>query len=194
MPPPCARCPETPGWWFLRGWVGGSGGGISPMSLSWTGGSRCTSALRGVVRAAHHWSRRGIFDHCATLWGGWILTVPGGLRVYHAGDSAYGPVFAEIGCRYPDIDVAMVPVGAYAPRWFMQTMHMDPEEAVQAIQDLGARIIVPMHWGTFLLSREPALEPIERTRAAWADTDRARTDLWDLAVGESRSFRTATQA
>jgi L-ascorbate metabolism protein UlaG (beta-lactamase superfamily) len=135
---------------------------------------------------AHHWSRRCLFDHCATLWGGFVLTAVGGPRVYHAGDSAYGTFFAEIGSRYPGIDVAMLPVGAYAPRWFMQNMHMDPEEAVQAAYEVGARVMVPMHWGTFWLSSEPALEPIERTRAAWATAGRHRADLWDLAVGESR--------
>ena len=147
-------------------------------------------ALEVTFVPAHHWSRRGVFDHCATLWGGWVLTVPGGPRVYHAGDSAYGPFFAEIGSRYPGIDAAMLPVGAYAPRWFMQNMHMDPEEAVRATGDVGARVLVPMHWGTFQLSREPALEPIERTRAAWAAAGRHPTDLWDLAVGESRPVPT----
>ncbi len=137
---------------------------------------------------AHHWSRRGLFDHCATLWGGWVLTAPGGPSVYHAGDSAYGPFFAEIGSRHPGIDVAMLPVGAYAPRWFMRNMHMDPEEAVRAAYDVGAQMMVPMHWGTFWLSREPAMEPIERTRAAWAAVGRDRADLWDLAVGESCSL------
>ncbi len=82
----------------------------------------------------------------------------------------------------------MLPVGAYAPRWFMQTMHMDPEEAVQAVLDVGARVMVPMHWGTFWLSREPALEPIERTRAAWAAAGLDRSDLWDLAIGECRQL------
>jgi L-ascorbate metabolism protein UlaG (beta-lactamase superfamily) len=143
-------------------------------------------ALAVTFVPAHHWSRRGLFDHCATLWGGWVLTVPGGPRVYHAGDSAYGPFFAEIGSRYPGIDAAMLPVGAYSPRWFMQTMHMNPEEAVRAACHAGTRVLVPMHWGTFQLSREPALEPIERTRAAWAAAGRDRADLWDLAVGESR--------
>jgi L-ascorbate metabolism protein UlaG (beta-lactamase superfamily) len=145
-------------------------------------------ALEVTFVPAHHWSRRGLFDHCASLWGGWVLTAPHGPRVYHAGDSAYGPFFAEIGSRYPGIDAAMLPVGAYAPRWFMRTMHVDPEEAVQAVQDLGARVMVPMHWGTFWLSREPALEPIKRTWAAWAVTGRNRADLWDLAIGQSRSF------
>ncbi len=144
------------------------------------------SALEVTFVPAHHWSRRGVFDHCATLWGGWVLTAPGGLRVYHAGDSAYGPFFAEIGSRYPGIDVAMLPVGAYAPRWFMRNMHMDPAEAVQAARDIRAQVIVPMHWGTFWLSREPAMEPIERTRAAWTAAHRDHAGLWDLAVGESR--------
>jgi L-ascorbate metabolism protein UlaG (beta-lactamase superfamily) len=61
---------------------------------------------------AHHWSRRGLFDHCASLWGGFVLALPGDLRVYHAGDSAYGPFFASIGAQYPGIDVAMLPVDA----------------------------------------------------------------------------------
>ncbi|MGH3934926.1 MAG: MBL fold metallo-hydrolase [Pseudonocardiaceae bacterium] len=145
-------------------------------------------ALEVTFVPARHWSRRAVFDHCATLWGGWVLTESGGLRVYHAGDSAYGPFLAEIGSRYPGIAAAMLPVGAYAPRWFMQNMHMDPEEAVRSAGDVGARVMVPMHWGTFWLSREPALEPIERTRAAWIAAGRNRADLWDLAVGESRLF------
>ena len=120
-----------------------------------------------------------------------MLTLPAGLRVYHAGDSAYGPFFAEIGSRYPGIDVAMLPIGAYAPRWFMHTVHVDPEEAVRAVQDVGARVMVRMHWAPFRLSREPALEPIERTRTAWTAAGRDRADLWDLAVGESRPLLTS---
>jgi L-ascorbate metabolism protein UlaG (beta-lactamase superfamily) len=173
--------PARLGRWFRRR------GFLSITELDWWESARC-GALEVTFVPAHHWSRRGVFDHCATLWGGWMLTVPGGLRVYHAGDSAYGSFFAEIGSRYPGMDVAMLPIGAYAPRWFMQNMHMDPEQAVLAFQDLGARIMVPMHWGAFWLSREPPLEPIERTRAAWAAAGRDRADLWDLAVGESRPF------
>lgn len=137
---------------------------------------------------AHHWSRRGLFDHCATLWGGWVLTALDGARVYHGGDSGYGGFFAEIGQRYPGIDVAMLGVGSYAPRWFLGAMHTDPWQAVRATADVGARRLVPMHWGTFHLSREPVLEPVEHTRAAWAAADRDPADLWDLAVGESRAL------
>ncbi|MBN6040145.1 MBL fold metallo-hydrolase [Amycolatopsis sp. 195334CR] len=134
---------------------------------------------------AHHWSRRGLFDTCATLWGGWVLTAPDGLRTYHAGDSGYGPWFAEIGERYPGIEVAMVPIGAYDPRWFMRPVHLDPAEAVRAFGDLGARRLASMHWGTFVLTREPVVEPYERIRREWAEAGLAPSALWALAVGET---------
>jgi L-ascorbate metabolism protein UlaG (beta-lactamase superfamily) len=135
---------------------------------------------------AHHWSRRGLFDTCRSLWGGWVLTGQDGTRLFHAGDSGYGHRFAELGERLPGIDVAMLPIGAYDPRWFMRPMHMDPTEAVQAPSDLGAQRLATMHWGTFVLTREPVLEPLERVRAAWATTGRDRGDLWDMAVGQTR--------
>lgn len=144
------------------------------------------AALEVAFVPAHHWSRRGLFDHCATLWGGWVLTVPGGPRVYHGGDSGYGPFFAEIGSRYPGIEVAMLGVGCYDPEWFLGAMHANPRQAVRAAQDVGAAAMVPMHWGAFHLSREPVLEPVELTRAAWAAAGHDPAGLWDLAVGESR--------
>lgn len=148
------------------------------------------AGLRFDFVPAHHWSRRGPFDTCASLWGGWVITGESS-RVYHAGDSGYGPAFAEIGGRYPGIDVAMLPIGAYDPRWFMRPVHMDPEEAVRAAGDLGARRMACMHWGTFTLTREPVTEPVERARRAWAAADRPREDLWDLAVGETRTLATS---
>ncbi|MEU3350785.1 MBL fold metallo-hydrolase [Streptomyces sp. NPDC037389] len=135
---------------------------------------------------AHHWSKRTLTDTCRSLWGGWVLTAPDGRRVYFAGDTGYGYWFARIGERYPDIDVALLPIGAYDPRWMLGPVHTDPEEAVRACADLGARVLAPMHWATFLLSAEPPLEPLRRVRAAWEETGRAREDLWDLPVGASR--------
>ncbi|MBO0840944.1 MAG: MBL fold metallo-hydrolase, partial [Sciscionella sp.] len=130
----------------------------------------------------------GLFDTCRSLWGGWVITDGQGNRVYHAGDSGYGEWFAEIGRRYPGIDVAMLPIGAYDPRWFMAAVHMDPADAVRALGDLGARRLASMHWGTWVLSREPVLQPLELVRKAWAATERPREDLWDLAVGETRAL------
>lgn len=135
---------------------------------------------------AHHWSKRTLTDTCRSLWGGWVLTAPEGQRVYFAGDSGYGFWFERIGGRYPGIDIAMLPIGAYDPRWMLGPVHTDPEEAVRACQDLGARVMAPMHWSTFLLSAEPPLEPLHRVRAAWEAAGRSRQDLWDLPIGASR--------
>jgi L-ascorbate metabolism protein UlaG (beta-lactamase superfamily) len=135
---------------------------------------------------SHHWSRRTLTDTCESLWGGWVLTSQDGARIYFSGDTGYGHWFAEIGERYPGIDLAMMPIGAYDPQWFMQPVHTNPEEAVQASLDVGARRMATMHWGTFSLSREPLLEPLDRVRAAWAAAGLERGDLWDLAVGETR--------
>ncbi|GAA2589695.1 MBL fold metallo-hydrolase [Streptomyces tubercidicus] len=135
---------------------------------------------------AHHWSKRTLTDTCRTLWGGWLLTAPDGRRIHFAGDTGYGHWFEEIGRRHPGIDLALLPIGAYDPRWMLRPVHTDPEEAVKACQDLGARALAPMHWSTFLLSGEPPLEPLHRVRAAWATTGRPREDLWDLPVGASR--------
>jgi L-ascorbate metabolism protein UlaG (beta-lactamase superfamily) len=134
---------------------------------------------------SHHWSRRSLTDTCDTLWGGWIIDTPT-TTVYFAGDTGYGDWFAQIGKRHPDIDVALMPIGAYEPRWFMRPMHISPEEAVRACDALGARRMATMHWGTFVLSAEPLLAPIEEAAKAWATAGRPREDLWDLAVGESQ--------
>ncbi|MFC7303342.1 MBL fold metallo-hydrolase [Streptomyces monticola] len=135
---------------------------------------------------AHHWSKRTLTDTCRSLWGGWVLTDDADRKVYFAGDTGYGHWFAEIGGRHPGIDLAMLPIGAYDPRWWLSDVHCDPEEAVRAVADLGAARLAPMHWATFLLSAEPVLEPLTRVRKAWADAGRDRGDLWDLPVGASR--------
>ena len=91
----------------------------------------------------------------ATLWCSWLLD-SGERRYYFAGDSGYFHGFAEIGRRFAPIDVAFLPIGAYEPRWFMRYQHVDPEEGYQAFLDLGARVMIPMHWGCFDLTDEPA--------------------------------------
>ncbi|MFI6638085.1 MBL fold metallo-hydrolase [Streptomyces sp. NPDC050504] len=135
---------------------------------------------------AHHWSKRTLFDACRSLWGGWVLSDGGGRSVYFAGDTGYGHWFGEIGRRHPGLDLALLPIGAYAPRWWLSTVHTDPEEAVRAYEDLGARAMAPMHWAAFVLSAEPVLEPLERVRAEWERAGHARDRLWDLPVGGSR--------
>ncbi|MFJ6072551.1 MBL fold metallo-hydrolase [Streptomyces sp. NPDC093065] len=148
------------------------------------------AVLDGVRLAcvpARHWSRRGPFDLCRSLWGGWVLTA-GRTRVYFAGDTAYGPHFARIGAVFPTISLALMPVGAYAPRALLSHAHVSPEEAVRGCADTGAARMATMHWGTFALSGEPLTEPVERARAAWSEAGRAAEDLWTPAVGEHREL------
>lgn len=115
------------------------------------------SASIGGIQAhfvpAQHWHRRGPFDHNQALWGGWVLR--GRRSVYHSGDTGFFGGFRAIGERFPGLDVAILPLGAWAPRWFMREQHMDPGESVQAWRDCGAARFVGMHWGTYDLTDEP---------------------------------------
>lgn len=158
--------------------------------LDWWEAAELPTPAGGRLRLdfvpSHHWSRRTLWDTCHSLWGGWVLTAPEGPRVYFAGDTGYGHWFGEIGSRYGDIDLALLPIGAYEPAWMLRPVHTNPEEAVRACADLGAQRMAPMHWATFLLSGEPPLEPLGRVRQAWADAGREVEDLWDLPVGGSR--------
>ncbi|MBU7600592.1 MBL fold metallo-hydrolase [Streptomyces sp. P38-E01] len=160
--------------------------------LDWWEAVELASPEGGVVRfdfvPSHHWSRRTLTDTCRSLWGGWVLSREGGHRLYFAGDTGYGHWFTEIGRRCPGIDLALLPIGAYDPSWMLRPVHTDPEEAVRAHADLGARCMAPMHWATFLLSGEPPLEPGERLLRAWAAAGNRAEDLWNLPVGGSRTM------
>ena len=115
---------------------------------------------------ACHWSRRGIFDTNRVLWGGYVIEDKVH-SVYHSGDTASFKGFREIGRRFPELDAAMLPIGGYQPRWFMEHYHLNPEQAGRAFRDLGARRLVPMHWGTIQLTDEPLCEPIDRMHSWW---------------------------
>lgn len=137
---------------------------------------------------AQHWSMRLPWDRNTRLWGGFVYQSKEG-TAYHAGDTAFDEqVFTEIARRFPNIDWAMLPIGAYEPRWFMQSQHMDPDDALNAWELLGARLFVAMHWGTFRLTDEPLGEPPERLRTAWRDRAHPETRLWIPDIGELRAL------
>jgi L-ascorbate metabolism protein UlaG (beta-lactamase superfamily) len=173
--------PGNLAWWFRRR------GFRDVTDLDWWESRRLGDVAFDFV-PAHHWSRRTPYDTNKSLWGGWVITPDAGPRTYFAGDTGYGQWFAQIGARYPGIDLALLPIGAYEPSWFMRPAHMNPEEAVRSAGDLGTRRMGTMHWGTFVLSAEPLLQPRERAVAAWAAAQRLRGDLWDLGVGETRKM------
>ena len=139
---------------------------------------------------ARHWTRRRLFDARRRLWCSWSVRCVGH-HLYFAGDSGYGPGFEEVGEREGPFDVALLPIGAYEPRWFMKSSHMNPEEAAQAARDVGAASMVAMHWGTFRLTDEPPLEPPPRARRAWSALGLDPARLHVPAHGETLRFPAA---
>ncbi len=137
---------------------------------------------------ARHWSMRMPWNRNASLWGGFVVKGPEGIA-YHAGDTAWAEHFIDIGHRCGPIDWAMLPIGGYAPRWFMEPQHIGPEEAGRAFEALGARNLLTMHWGTFRLTDEAVGEPVAKLRAWWADRGLPDDRLWILDVGEARPLR-----
>ena len=148
--------------------------------------------VRVHLEEALHWSARGLGDRLHALWCAFLLETPGG-PVYFAGDTGYGDGahLRRIREKYGAPRLALLPIGAYEPRWFMKEQHMNPEEAVLALEDCGARHAVAIHWGTFKLTDEG----IERPLAALADALSARGipaerfrallpgEAWDLPAG-----------
>lgn len=156
-------------------------------------GQLVAGGVQVACTPARHFSARGILDRYASLWCGWSVAM-GGRRVYFAGDTAYHPSFAEIAGYCGPFDLVLLPIGAYEPRWFMEPVHLSPEEAVRAYGDLCSvrpeaavrPAMVGIHWGTYKLSDEPMHEPPNRTRAAWRQAGLPDEDLWILAQGETR--------
>jgi len=146
--------------------------------------SETIGSVRVTYVPSQHWSRRGLFDTNKTLWGGFVIE-GSTARIYHSGDTAWFEGFAEIGRRFPGLDAALLPIGAYDPPWFMEQQHLNPEQAVRAFGELGARDFFAMHWGTFKLTDEPLDEPPRRLAEEWRRRalDPARCRV--LAVGES---------
>jgi L-ascorbate metabolism protein UlaG (beta-lactamase superfamily) len=141
--------------------------------------------LTVTVTPAQHWSNRRLFDRRRSLWGGCCLQAPGEARVYFAGDTGYATHFTAIRERLGAPDVALLPIGAYEPRWFMRDAHMNPDDAVRAHRDLQARVSMPIHYGTFRLTDEGFDEPLEDLTAALTAQGLSLTAFRRLAAGES---------
>jgi len=151
--------------------------------LDWWDAAK-TPPLPITLTPAHHFSARHAFDRNRALWGGFLLA-PAGRRIYFAGDTAYATFFPDVRRRLGPIDLALLPIGAYEPRWFMRSVHMNPAEAVQAHLELEATESIAMHYGTFQLTTEGIDEPPraleEACRASGVGLSQFRTP----AFGES---------
>jgi len=156
------------------------------------------AAMRVTCVPAQHFSGRWAIGRNTTLWCSWAVHV-GDRRVLFAGDTGRHPEFATIGERCGPFDLVLMPIGAYAPRWFMAPVHMDPEDATSAYQELSdahpagaARpVLAGMHWGTFKLTDEPIDEPPRRVRAAWHAAGLDERLLWVPTHGETRLVTSA---
>lgn len=135
------------------------------VELDWWETHECLHQLQVLLTPAQHFSSRHVFDRDRTLWGGFVIS-SGGQRVYFVGDSGYGQHFRQIAERVRDIDLALIPIGAYEPRWFMRRAHVNPEEAVRIHLDVRPRKSVGMHFGTFQLTDEAIDDPPRHLREA----------------------------
>ncbi len=149
------------------------------------------SAKRGrftiTCLPSQHWSKRIEQSTNESLWCAWLVD-SGERKYFFGGDTGYFHGFAEYARRFGPIDAALLPIGAYEPRWFMDFQHMDPAQALQAFRDLGARTLFPMHWGTFELTDEPPDEAPRELLRRLPSSGVAARDVALLAVGETRAL------
>jgi len=146
-----------------------------------------TTPLPVTLTPAHHFSARTPWDRNRALWGGFVVRA-GGCSIYFAGDSAYAPFFRDIPRRLGAIDLALLPIGAYEPRWFMQAVHMNPAEAVQAHLDLGASASIGMHFGTIQLTAEGINDPVHDLAEALREREVPPDRFATLEFGGSRAL------
>ena len=154
--------------------------------LDWYQGQTILGLAVSALPAVH-FSKRTLFDRNRTLWTGYAVQGRA-KRVYFAGDTAYGPVFRELGKELAAFDLGLLPIGAYEPRELMKGSHATPEEAVQLARELKVARMVAMHWGTIRLTEEPPFEPPERFRAAAAAAGYAEDAAWAMRIGETREI------
>lgn len=161
----------------------------SAVELDWWQSTERAGAVVTYV-PAQHFSSRGLQDRNRSLWGGFVVEASGA-AVYFAGDSGYCRCFAEIGQRFPRIDLALLPIGAYEPRWFMRQHHVNPAEAVLAHCELRPRRSLGMHFGTFQLTDEAIDAPLAALQTARVAAGITAAEFDVLAFGETREYQIA---
>ncbi len=136
---------------------------------------------------AQHFSGRGLFDRERSLWGGFVLSTSQG-PIFFAGDTGYGPHFKEIAKRLGAPVLSLIPIGAYEPRWFMEPVHLNPSDAVQAHLDLQSKQSMAIHFGTFKLSDEGIDDPSNDLWEALKKSGVNSKDFWVPSFGEARQI------
>jgi N-acyl-phosphatidylethanolamine-hydrolysing phospholipase D len=176
----------------LAAWLG-SRGIATAVELDWWESHR-VGAVEVVLVRAQHWSSRSLTDRMKTLWGGFAVFGQD-LHWFYAGDTGCSRTFADIRSRFASrqhagagggFDLALLPIGAYAPRWFMGAQHVDVEQALRIHHDLGAKRSLGVHWGTFELTDEALDEPPQVLARLRAQQGVGEEQFFTLAIGETR--------
>ena len=141
---------------------------------------------------AQHFSGRSINDRNSTLWAGWVAEL-NGFQIYFAGDTGYSSDFKDIYDRLGSMDLSLIPIGAYEPRWFMRDVHTNPDDAVLIHEDLHSQYSVGMHWGTFILTDEPVDSPPKRLAEVLKERNLNADSFESFIHGETRLINFLTQ-
>jgi L-ascorbate metabolism protein UlaG (beta-lactamase superfamily) len=167
---------------------------LDELLREWTGAGQIQAAgwyqqyqtdeqkIRIYYLPARHWARRGLTDTNTQLWGAYVLQTDR-TTIYFSGDTGYGSHLAEVGRLFPQPDYCIIGVGAYKPEWFMGSSHISPTDAVRAFHEMGAKTMIPMHYGTFDLADEAPGDP-RRVLENLQKTGQIKGNLQMLDVGQ----------
>jgi L-ascorbate metabolism protein UlaG (beta-lactamase superfamily) len=155
------------------------------VELDWWQTVKISDRLTVTGVPVQHFSGRGLGDRNRTLWSGFVFSTAAG-DVFFAGDTGYSDVFCRIRERFPAIRLALIPIGAYRPEWFMGPVHVAPAQALQIHRDLGAQTGLGIHFGTFRLTDEGQDEPAEEIQRLLAASPEVKPRFWVLENGEGR--------
>ena len=160
-------------------------GDVTAEAFDWDAAVDLGSGSSVHLEPTQHWSARGTSDRRHALWASFVVAA-GGKKIYCVGDTGFGDgaTFRRVRQRHPALDLALLPIGAYEPRWFMRSQHMNPEEAVEALELSGAARALGHHWGTCHLTNEPIGQPVEDLTAALATRGIAPARFPALRPGE----------
>ncbi len=163
------------------------------VELDWWQEAAARTDMWVTAVPAQHFSGRTPFHRDRRLWCGFVLQTDEE-ALYFAGDTGAGPHIDEIARHFPDLDLSILPIGAFRPEWFMGEVHMSPQDAVEAHLALGSRISVASHFGTFALADDGDNEAVENLKSILRQTQMSGTEFWALGPGEGREIPMRTLA
>jgi L-ascorbate metabolism protein UlaG (beta-lactamase superfamily) len=155
------------------------------IELDWWQNHQFNEQVLVTFTPAEHWSKRTPWDANKSLWGGWSVDIAG-FKSWFAGDTGYHhSYFRDIGERLGPFRLAMIPIGAYAPRYFMGESHVDPAQAIDVHRDVRAQQSLAIHWGTFQMTIEPAFEPPQLLQTEMAKRGLSSDQFKVVKIGDT---------